>query len=97
LTLVQAYKKEPLHFSGNWDTLHSPISVSTARLTDYLSEWAVLHDRFKNQAYNSIDSNSMTFERFSAELARWYGNENVAVGRPEDLSKFEFTESKGGS
>jgi hypothetical protein len=93
---VQAHKKEPLYFPGDWKAWQGPAPMSTARLTGYLSEWAVLHDVCQNQAYNSIDSNSMTFERFCAELARWYGNEKGAVGPPEDLSKFENSELNGG-
>jgi hypothetical protein len=56
----------------------------------------VLHDGCENQAYNSIYSNSMTNERFLAELARWYGNEKGAVGPPDDTSKFQKAELKGG-
>ncbi|KAH6628968.1 hypothetical protein C7974DRAFT_358526 [Boeremia exigua] len=93
---VQAHKKEPLYFPGDWKTWQGPTPMSTARLTGYLSEWAALRDECKNQAYNSIDSNSMTYERFLAELARWYGNEKGAVGPPEDLSKFSNAELKGG-
>jgi hypothetical protein len=93
---VQAHKKEPLYFPGDWKSWQGPTPMSTARLTGYLSEWAVLHDSCENQAYNSIDSNSMTNERFLAELARWYGNEKGAVGPSEDVSKFENAEIKGG-
>lgn len=93
---VQAHKKEPLYFPGDWKTWQGPTPMSTARLTGYLSEWAALRDECKNQAYNSIDSNSMTNERFLAELARWYGNEKGAVGPPEDLSKFDHAELQGG-
>jgi nucleoside-diphosphate-sugar epimerase len=93
---VQAHKKEPLYFPGDWATWQGPTPMSTARLTGYLSEWAVLHDGCGNQAYNSIDSNSMTHERFLAELARWYGNEKGAVGPPDDTSKFQKAELKGG-
>ncbi|KAI9159190.1 hypothetical protein HJFPF1_07198 [Paramyrothecium foliicola] len=93
---VQAHKKEPLYFPGDWNTWQGPTPMSTARLTGYLSEWAVLNDSCENQAYNSLDSNSMTNERFWAELARWYGNEKGAVGPLEDPSKYEKTELKGG-
>jgi hypothetical protein len=58
-------------------------------LTGYLSEGAVLHDSYENQAFNSINSKSMTNERFLAELARWYGNGKGAVGPPDDTSKFQ--------
>ncbi|KAI1070494.1 hypothetical protein LB507_006711 [Fusarium sp. FIESC RH6] len=93
---VQSHKKEPLYFPGDWKSWQGPTPMSTARLTGYLSEWAALNDSCRNQAYNAIDSNSMTFERFFAELARWYGNEKGVVGPSADPSKLETTELKGG-
>jgi hypothetical protein len=93
---VQTHKKEPLYFPGDWTTWQGPTPMSTARLTGYLSEWAVLHDCCENQAYNSIDSNSMTHERFLPELARWYGNDKGALGPADDTSGFEMAELKGG-
>jgi hypothetical protein len=38
----------------------------------------------------------MTNKRFLTELARWYGNEKGAVGPPDDTSKFQTAELKGG-
>ncbi|KAH5641952.1 hypothetical protein HBI23_198100 [Parastagonospora nodorum] len=67
---VQTHKNEPLYVPGDFTTWQGPTPMSTARLTGYLSEWAVRHDACENQAYNSIDSNSMTNGRFLAELAR---------------------------
>ncbi|KAF1914798.1 hypothetical protein BDU57DRAFT_304851 [Ampelomyces quisqualis] len=93
---VQAHKKEPLYFPGDWATWQGSIPLSTARLNGYLSEWAVLHDGCENQAYNSVDSNSMTFERIFKELARWYGNDKGVVGPAADPAKFETEELKGG-
>jgi len=93
---VQAHKNEPLYFPGDWNAWQGPAPMSTARLTGYLSEFTALHESCKDQAYNSVDSNAMTFERFMAELARWYGNEQGAVGPPEDISKFEIVQLDGG-
>ncbi|KAJ8117826.1 hypothetical protein OPT61_g1069 [Boeremia exigua] len=93
---VQAHKKETLQFPGDWVTWQGSAPSSTARLTGYLSEWAVLHDSCRNQSFNAVDTNALTFERLFAELARWYGNEKGAAGPTEDLSKFETSELKGG-
>ena len=93
---VQAHKKEPMYFPGDWTSWQGPVALSTARLTGYLSEWAALNDACKDQAYNAIDSNSMTHERLWVELARWYGNDKGAMSPPEDASRFYRTELKGG-
>ncbi|KAF2819314.1 hypothetical protein CC86DRAFT_431876 [Ophiobolus disseminans] len=93
---VQAHKQEPLYFPGDWNAWQGPTPVSTARLTGYLSEWAVLNDGCANQAFNALDSNSLTFQRLFAELARWYGNDAGAVGPPSDESKFSITKMAGG-
>lgn len=60
---------------------------STAMLTGYLSEWAVLEQHTTNQKFNASDGCPLPLNRLWPELARWYGvNE---VGRPEeDESKY---------
>ncbi|TKA45528.1 hypothetical protein B0A54_04067 [Friedmanniomyces endolithicus] len=59
---------------------------STAMLTGYLSEWAVLNDKCKNNKFNSSDTCPIPNNRLWPELARWYGCKGY--GGPElDESK----------
>ena len=55
---------------------------STAMLTGYLSEWAVLEDKCKNQKFNASDTSPLPNNRLWPELARWYGCKEV--GYPEE-------------
>lgn len=55
---------------------------STAMLTGYLSEWAVLESHTANQKFNASDGCPLPNNRLWPELARWYGVSSV--GKPED-------------
>ncbi|KAK5456958.1 hypothetical protein LTS15_004738 [Exophiala xenobiotica] len=90
---VQAQKGEPLYFPGDWNAWQHEAHHSTARLTGYLSEWAVLEDKCKNEAFNSQDTGPMSWDRFYEELTRWFGVEKGVHPPEEDMSK--FTEIKG--
>jgi nucleoside-diphosphate-sugar epimerase len=46
---VQAHKGEKLHFASDWDIWQDECMHATARLTGYLSEWAVLEEKCKDQ------------------------------------------------
>jgi hypothetical protein len=61
-----------------------------------LSEWAVLEDKCKNQAFNAHDGSPLSWDRFFEELARWYKVEKGIVGPDLDDSKFQLTQLKGG-
>jgi hypothetical protein len=88
---VQAHLGRRLEFPGDlsaWQTEHTH---STAMLTGYLSEWAVLEDKCKNEAFNANDSGMFAWGGFWPELARWYGVKEI--GRPElDEKKLEVIE-----
>ena len=70
---VQAHKKEPLHFPGDYNAWLGVCEHSTAMLTGYLSEWAVLEDKAANQKFNASDGCPLPSNRLWPELSRWYG------------------------
>lgn len=93
---VQAYRKEPIRFPGDWSTWQIECHHATAMLTGYLSEWAVLEDKCKNEAFNSQDSSPMSWDRLYEELARWFGVENGFRGPEEDESRMQILTGKSG-
>ncbi|OAP65517.1 hypothetical protein AYL99_01489 [Fonsecaea erecta] len=93
---VQAQKGEPLYFPGDWDTWQWESHHSSAMLTGYLSEWAVLEDKCKNEAFNSQDTGGLSWDRFYEELTRWFGVEKGVHPPEEDLSKFHVIKGRGG-
>lgn len=74
---VQAQKNEALEFGGDFDSWQFQAGHSTARLTGYLSEWAVLESSCANQAFNAQDGGGLSWDRFFEELARWFGAPGV--------------------
>jgi nucleoside-diphosphate-sugar epimerase len=92
---IQAHKKEPITFGSDLEAWQFEVCHSTARLTGYLSEWAVLEEQCANQAFNAHDGGSFSFDRFFYELARWYGVPEVC-GPETDESKFKVTTFAGG-
>lgn len=67
---AQAKKGEPLIFPGDWGSWQHECCHATAMLTGYLSEWAVLEDKYKNEAFNSQGTRPLSWDRFYEELAR---------------------------
>ncbi|KAL6252405.1 hypothetical protein RBB50_000124 [Rhinocladiella similis] len=92
---VQAAKGDKLYFPGDWAAWQHEAHYSTARLTGYLSEWAVLEDKCKNEAFNAQDTGPLSWDRFYEELTRWFGVEKGVQPPEEDPNK--FTELKGKS
>jgi hypothetical protein len=70
---VQAQGSEPLRFGSDWMGWSFSIAHSSARLTGYLSEWAVLEGGCEVQVFNAQDGGLLRFGRFFGELARWLG------------------------
>ena len=70
---VQAHKGERLEYPGDIVSWLAPSEHSSAKLTGYLSEWAVLEDRCKDQKFNASDTCVLPNNRLWPELARWYG------------------------
>lgn len=92
---VQASKNEPLRFGGGFKEWVYECANSTARLTGYLSEWAVLEQQCANQRFNAHDGSPLSWDRFFHELARWYGVEKVQ-GPSSDDSEYNAKEMAGG-
>lgn len=86
---VQAHKNEPIMYGGDFEAWQAMSFHSTARLTGYLTEWAVLEDKCKDQRFNSIDTGPFSWDRFYHELARWFGVEKGVVPPTEDDSKYQ--------
>ncbi|GIZ48325.1 hypothetical protein CKM354_001139100 [Cercospora kikuchii] len=83
---VQAHKGEKMEYPGALVNWLAPVEHSTAYLTGYLSEWAVLEERCANQKFNASDTCPIPNNRLWPEVARWYGT--TSVDRPElDESK----------
>lgn len=83
---VQAHKGEEMRFPGDYNAWIGTSEHSTAMLTSYLSEWAVLEDKCANHKFNASDGCPLPNNRLWPELARWYGAN--ASTRPElDESK----------
>ncbi|KAH6642695.1 hypothetical protein C7974DRAFT_385968 [Boeremia exigua] len=92
---VQAHKSEPLKFGGDFEAWQFEGGQSTARLTGYLSEWAVLEEKCANQSFNAIDGGLLSYDRFFQELGRWYGVGEVQ-GPELDESKLQTITLAGG-
>lgn len=91
---VQAHRKEPLRYPADFHSWESEYSHSTARLTGYLSEWAVLEDTAKCQRFNAQDGGHISWDRFWNELGRWFGAD--VVGPDDDESKYQSKYFAGG-
>lgn len=83
---VQAQKGEPLEFGGDWESWQFLAVHSTARMTGYLAEWAVLEKECKNQAFNALDGGSLSWDRFFYEIGRWFGVAKGVKPPPDDDS-----------
>ncbi|KAK5168807.1 uncharacterized protein LTR77_006116 [Saxophila tyrrhenica] len=84
---VKAHQGKVLDFPGDINAWLGVTEHSTATLTGYLSEWAVLEDKCKNQKFNASDTCALPNNRLWPELARWFGCKDY--GKPElDESKF---------
>lgn len=78
--VVQAYKGEALEFGGDLVSWQFEAAHSSARLTGYLSEWAVLEPECANEAFNAVDGATLSWDRFFEALAQWWGVSKGAVG-----------------
>lgn len=92
---VQAHKGESLEFPSSWEICEDERKHATARLTGYLTEWAVLEEKCKNQQFNAQDTAPLSWEGFFGELARWFGAKGV-IGPKDDDSKYQRIVGKAG-
>ena len=94
---VTAERQLPLRFPSNWSFWQQNCShFGTARLTGYLSEWAILEDKCKNEAFNSQDTSPISWDRIFAEYVRWFGIEEGTVPPPDDETKLPELQVPGG-
>ncbi|KAK5690657.1 hypothetical protein LTR97_012213 [Elasticomyces elasticus] len=92
---VQAHKDEKLEYPGDFLAWVGVTEHSTAMLTGYLSEWAVLEDKCANNKFNASDTCPLPNNRLWPELARWYGCKGY--GGPElDESKLNTIDPGNG-
>ena len=92
---VCAKRGVKLAFPSNWESWQEMQFHSCARLTGYLSEWAVLEGKCKDMRFNSQDTSPVTMDRFFEELVRWFGVGEGVGGPPDDDG--EMLAVKGGS
>lgn len=81
---IKAHKGEKLDFPGDINAWLGVGEHSTAMLTGYLSEWAVLEDKCKNQKFNASDTCPLPNNRLWPELARWYGCKEYGLPELDD-------------
>lgn len=93
---VQAQKDEPVFFGGDMEEWQYGCHHSSARLTGYLSEWAVLEEKCQNQSFNASDGSPLTWDRFFEELVRWFNVTKGVDGPSLDDPKFKTIELSGG-
>ena len=92
---VAAERGTALNFPGSWDAWQQYCAHhASAMLTGFLSEWAVLEDKCRNQALNSQDTSPLSWDRVFHELVRWFG---VTAGvRPPSEEDSNWMEIKIG-
>ncbi|KAH6658239.1 hypothetical protein BKA67DRAFT_656446 [Truncatella angustata] len=95
--IVQAQKGEPIEFGGDLDAWQFEAAHSTARLTGYLSEWAVLESDCANEAFNAVDGVTLSWDRFFGALAQWWGVSRGVVGPDLNSAKYDKVMTLGGA
>ncbi|KAH7413073.1 hypothetical protein BKA64DRAFT_637749 [Cadophora sp. MPI-SDFR-AT-0126] len=84
---VLSHLRQPLAFPGDLDAWETAHTHSSAYLTGYQSEHAVLDERMSNQAFNAVDGTPFSWGRLWPLLSSWW---SVEAGRPElDEGKFK--------
>jgi hypothetical protein len=82
-------------FPGDWNSWQHDYFHATAYLTGFLSEWAVLEDKCKNERFNAQDTSPISWDRLYEEIARWYGVDGVQ-GPEDDDSKYDESFGRDG-
>ena len=85
---VRAHLNQPLIFPGDWESWQGDAHHSSARLTGYLSEWAILEPKCANQRFNSQDSSPVSWDRYFERLATWFGVTKGAQPPPDTTEGF---------
>ncbi|KAI7205411.1 hypothetical protein KC316_g264 [Hortaea werneckii] len=88
---------EPIQFGGDFEEWQEETCWSSARLTGFLSEWAVLEEKCRNQRFNAVDGCAISMDRLFEELARWYAVQKGVRGPvSDDAPDFKTVELAGG-
>ncbi|VUC32359.1 unnamed protein product [Clonostachys rosea] len=93
---VQAHKGQPLKFGGDLTAWQFEAAHSSARLTGYLSEWAVLEPECANEAFNAVDGATLSWDRFYEALAGWWGVSEGVIGPVSKSQEYGKVMSLGG-
>ena len=81
---VKAHQGKTLDFPGDINAWLGVSEHSTAMLTGYLSEWAVLEEKCANQKFNASDLSPLPNARLWPELARWFGCKDTGIPELDD-------------
>lgn len=87
---VQARRRQPLAFPGDYTVFDREHCQSTAMLNSYMEEWVVLTPRAANEAFNMQDGQPFTWGRFWSLLAQWYGT----TWTPPEEDELKYTTYK---
>ncbi|KAJ9621050.1 hypothetical protein H2204_012031 [Knufia peltigerae] len=94
---VAAERGTALAFSGTWELWQQYCAQhGSAMLTGYLSEWVILEDKCRNEAFNSQDTSPISWDRIFHELVRWFGVQKGVQPPSEDDSGWAEFKIGGG-
>ncbi|CAH0033898.1 unnamed protein product [Clonostachys rhizophaga] len=93
---VQANEGQPIEFGGDLTAWQFEAMHSTARLTGYLSEWAVLEPDCANEAFNAVGGATLSWDRFFSALVQWWGVLKGVLGPRMDDHQYSKVMSLGG-
>lgn len=93
---VCAKRNVKLQFPSNWESWQGEQHHSSARLTGYLSEWAVLESKCANMRFNSQDGGAVSMDRFFERLAAWFDVKAGVGGPPDTEDKMVGVPGKAG-
>jgi len=83
---VQAHRKQPLKFPGDYLAWDREQCQSTGLLNAYFEEWVALTDATANEDFNIHDGLSFTWGRVWPYLASWYG----VTWNPPDVDESKY-------
>ncbi|KIW10997.1 hypothetical protein PV08_10296 [Exophiala spinifera] len=84
---VAAERGTTLAFPSTWELWQQYCAHhGSALLTGYLSEWVILEDKCRNEAFNSQDTSPISWDRIFHELVRWFGVQKGVQPPSEDDS-----------
>ncbi|THY74861.1 hypothetical protein D6C95_10060 [Aureobasidium pullulans] len=86
---VQKHLGLPLEYPSDLKAWETTVSISSAQMNAYLSEWAVLTDSAYNESFNACDDSAFTWAQLWPRLAARFGID----WKGPDLEA-DFTESK---